>query len=158
MPPRYSYWTILAGGLPTAFRAALREELMPTFQRLRSKHPDAEMKWFQRGRLWDSQEAAQVDARQTAVREDVRAGRGRDWRPGGDHRDPKQKYKDAKKARNLDRRHDRFERRQNAAGPNRGSTGPSRPPKRVTNSAPGDPATPKPEGKQTRGRQAPRRR
>src|SRR5215207_9786683 len=58
MPPRYSYWTILAGGLPTAFRAAEREELMPTFQRLREKHPDAEMKWFARGKLWDSPEAA----------------------------------------------------------------------------------------------------
>ena len=49
MPPRFAYWTILAGGLPTAFRAAERDELMPTFQRLREKHPDAEMKWFARG-------------------------------------------------------------------------------------------------------------
>ncbi len=49
MPPRYSYWTIIAGGLPTAFRAAEREELMPTFTRLREKHPDAEMRWFARG-------------------------------------------------------------------------------------------------------------
>ena len=30
MPPRYAYWTIIAGGLPTAFRAAEREELLPT--------------------------------------------------------------------------------------------------------------------------------
>ena len=58
MPPRFAYWTILAGGLPTAFRAVDRDELMPTFQRLREKHPDAEMKWFARGQLWDSPEDA----------------------------------------------------------------------------------------------------
>ena len=58
MPPRFAYWTILAGGLPTAFRAAEREELLPTFKRLREKHPDAEMKWFARGKLWDSPEEA----------------------------------------------------------------------------------------------------
>ena len=91
MPPRYSYWTILAGGLPTAFRAAERADLLPTFNRIRDKHPDAEMKWFARGRLWDSPEAAQEDL------ERVRARRDRDWRPGGDHRDPRKKFKDAKR-------------------------------------------------------------
>ena len=49
MPPRYVYWTIIAGGLPTAFRAAERDDLMPTFKRIREKHPDAEMKYFARG-------------------------------------------------------------------------------------------------------------
>ena len=44
MPPRFAYWTILAGGLPTAFRAAEREELLPTFKRIQEKHPDAVMK------------------------------------------------------------------------------------------------------------------
>ena len=34
MPPRFAYWTILVGGLPTAFRAAEREEIEPTFKRL----------------------------------------------------------------------------------------------------------------------------
>ena len=87
MPPRYSYWTILAGGLPTAFRAAEREDLLPTFNRIRDKHSDAEMKWFARGRLWDSPEAAQEDLERARVRRD------RDWRPGGDHRDPR-KFKD----------------------------------------------------------------
>ena len=38
MPPRYSYWTIIAGGLPTAFRAARRDELLPTFARILEKH------------------------------------------------------------------------------------------------------------------------
>lgn len=54
MPPRYAYWTILAGGLPTSFRAATRDELLPTFKRLQQKHPDAELKWFSGGRLWNS--------------------------------------------------------------------------------------------------------
>src|SRR5687768_12296283 len=122
MPPRYSYWTIIAGGLPTAFRAAERDELMPTFTRLREKHPDAEMKWFARGKLWESPEAARRDTDErrggTRERRDERpAGsrprsrgpapdgdepkRPRDWRPGGEHRDPRQKYADAKKAKNL---------------------------------------------------------
>jgi hypothetical protein len=87
MPPRYSYWTILAGGLPTAFRAAERADLLPTFNRIREKHPDAEMKWFARGRLWASPEDAQADLQRARVRRD------RDWRPGGDHRDPRQAFK-----------------------------------------------------------------
>ena len=65
MPPRYSYWTILAGGLPTSFRAAERDDLLPTFNRLQERHPDAEMKWFQRGRLWESPEAAQSEFQKT---------------------------------------------------------------------------------------------
>lgn len=92
MPPRYSYWTILAGGLPTAFRAAERADLLPTFNRIRDKHPDAEMKWFARGRLWESPEAAQEDLQR------VRARRDREWRPGGDHRDPRKKSADVRRA------------------------------------------------------------
>lgn len=128
MPPRYSYWTILAGGLPTAFRAALRADLEPTFRRLREKHPDAEMKWFARGKLWASPEAARIDRppRDRDTRGGTRGGgptrretparpgeaRGRDWRPGGEHRDPRQTFKDARKARNLDRRQEKFARKQ----------------------------------------------
>src|SRR5215212_8090556 len=109
MPPRFAYWTILAGGLPTAFRATERDELMPTFQRLREKHPDAVMRWFARGKLWDSPEQARESSeRERAARSQGRTG---DWRPGGAHRDPRQKFKDAKKARNIDRRRTRFERK-----------------------------------------------
>lgn len=131
MPPRYVYWTILAGGLPTAFRAADRDELLPTFRRIKDKHPDAEMKYFARGKLWASPEEARqaADARRTA--EARRGGhrgalsRGPDWRPGGDHRDPRQPFKDAKKARNIKRRKVRFEQRQRDAG---GTEGPPRAP------------------------------
>lgn len=97
MPPRYSYWTILAGGLPTAFRAAERADLLPTFNRIREKHPDAEMKWFARGRLWASPEEAQADLLRARIRRD------RDWRPGGDHRDPRQAFK-TKRPRDAARR------------------------------------------------------
>ena len=104
MPPRYAYWTIIAGGLPTAFRAADREELLPTFQRIKEKHPDAQMKYFARGKLWESQEAARAA-------EQRKSARSRDWRPGGNHRDPRQKFVDAKKQRNAAMRKERWERR-----------------------------------------------
>jgi|RhiMetdeSRZDD1v2_1073273.scaffolds.fasta_scaffold161661_4 hypothetical protein len=102
MPPRYSYWTILAGGLPTSFRAADREDLLPTLRRLLARHPDAEMKWFQRGKLWESPEAARADF------EKARAPRGREWRPGGEHRDPREPFKARKRERNQARRQQRF--------------------------------------------------
>ena len=117
MPPRYVYWTIIAGGLPTAFRMTEREELLPTFRRIKQKHPDAEMRYFARGRLWNSPDEARAEAAArraaAAQRHSTRGGpsRGRDWRPGGEHQDPRQKFKDAKKVRNQDRRQERFDRR-----------------------------------------------
>ena len=113
MPPRYSYWTIIAGGLPTAFRAAEKDELLPTFTRIKHKHPDAELKWFARGKLWDSPESARAANRPEArSSRPASPARGRDWRPGGEHRDPRQKYKDTKKARNVEERKRKFDRRQ----------------------------------------------
>jgi len=119
MPPRFVYWTIIAGGLPTAFRAAEREELLPTFKRIQEKHPDAVMKYFARGRLWESAEEAKQEADARRARAQRADPRGRDWRPGGEHRDPRQKFKDAKKKRNLDWRKERFDRRQAGAEPPR---------------------------------------
>lgn len=115
MPPRYSYWTIIAGGLPTAFRAARREELLPTFTRIRERHPDAEMKWFARGKLWDSPEQAREACSRRRGRTHLSHSRDSGWRPGGDHRDPRQKYKDARKQRNLRRRAEKFARKHGAA-------------------------------------------
>lgn len=102
MPPRFAYWTILVDNQPTAFRAGTIEDLMPTFKRLKERHASAVMMWFQNGRLW----ASRFDAREAM------AARGRGakpaprparrpatWRPGGTHEDPRQKYKDAKKAK-----------------------------------------------------------
>lgn len=188
MPPRYAYWTILVDGQATAFRAAQQDDLMPTFKRLKIKHPSAVLMWFQNGKLWpsrlDAQEAMRergergrsADPKQSGFRgrkklewqpksgpatehrtklewrppgekphrekprgkdprgekpgldwkprgatpskmarpRDERTSRApgrtsgerqpegrrdRTWRPGGDHKDPRQKYKDAKKAK-----------------------------------------------------------
>jgi hypothetical protein len=111
MPPRFAYWTILVGGLPTAFRAAEREEIEPTFRQLQQKHSDAEMRWFARGKLWASPEEAR-EALERAKDKGQRTkdqGRDRNWRPGGSHRDPRQPYIDAKKRENQRRRERRFE-------------------------------------------------
>ena len=111
MPPRFVYWTIVAGGLPTAFRAAEREELLPTFRRLQERHPDAQMKYFARGKLWESAEEAKRAAEEKRRAPKPAARRGRDWRPGGEHRDPRQAFRDAKKGRNQRARARKFERR-----------------------------------------------
>lgn len=84
MPPRYAYWTILVDGQPTAFRAAMEEDLLPTFKRLQQKHPSAEMKWFQNGKLW----ASRLEA-QEAMHERGERGRMGDKRQGGGFRDRK---------------------------------------------------------------------
>ena len=145
MPPRFAYWTILVGGLPTAFRATERDELLPTFKRLKEKNPDAVMRWFSRGQLWDSPDAAR--AARIEARDAERPRRGRDWRPGGEHHDPRQKYIDAKKARNVEGRKKRFERRQ-GDGP---AKGPGDRPDRPAPESRGEwkerPRGPKPEGR-----------
>src|SRR5512136_3072710 len=79
MPPRFAFWTIILDNQPTAFRARERETLLPTLRQLQSRNPDAAMKWFARGRLWESPEEAR---RQTA-----RAGRQKDRR--GLHKPPR---------------------------------------------------------------------
>lgn len=161
MPPRYAYWTILVDEQATAFRAALQDDLMPTFKRLRQKHPSARLVWFQNGKIWNSRLDAReamhergergragderqggfrsrrgpstwrTDRPKTSRPQDPRTPRPQDpktsardsegklawaprtettkarpaekrdkrWRPGGEHRDPRQKYKDAKKAK-----------------------------------------------------------
>jgi hypothetical protein len=96
MPPRYAYWTIIVDEQPTAFRAGAQEELMPTFKRLKEKHPSAVMMWFQNGKLWpsriDAQEAMRArgemgrrgDAKQGGFRD-----RKRDWAPKSHDSRPK---------------------------------------------------------------------
>jgi hypothetical protein len=82
MPPRYAYWTILVDDQPTAFRAGSMEDLMPTFKRLKEKHPSAKMMWFQNAKLWNSR----IDA-QEAMRARGEMGRRSDFRQGGGSRD-----------------------------------------------------------------------
>jgi uncharacterized membrane protein YgcG len=94
MPPRHHYWTIILEGKPTAFRAHLQEELLPTLRQLQARHPDAVMKWFARGRLWDSQDQERADALSKRRPTGAPGGRRpRDWRPGGEHKDPRDRFK-----------------------------------------------------------------
>jgi hypothetical protein len=135
VPPRYAYWTILIDKKPTAFRARLREELLPTVNQLRRTNTDVTMMWFARGRLWESpeQERDAWKRRRTgavpaaAGRPDAGRGgwaagkgrppgrppgdspkRGRDWRPGGKHEDPRARF---------DKRRKEARRQGTAAGP-----------------------------------------
>jgi hypothetical protein len=95
MPPRHHYWTIILEGKPTAFRAHTQEELMPTLRQLQARHPDAVMKWFARGRLWETQDEERADAIAKRRPRVQPAGdrRPRDWRPGGEHKDPRDRFK-----------------------------------------------------------------
>ena len=93
MPPRYVYWTILVDNGPTAFRAREREELLPTLNQLRRKNADVALKWYARGKLWESPEAERAAARVPKPIEK----RGHDWRPGGQHQDPRARFDKRKK-------------------------------------------------------------
>src|SRR5688572_25310719 len=110
MPPRFTYWTIIADGQPTAFRAATSEELLPTLKQLQSKQPDAVLMWFARGKLWPSEEAASMALKMERERRERRPA---DWRPGGEHKDPRDRFKvprDVKRQRFTARaRRDRIE-------------------------------------------------
>ncbi len=123
MPPRHHYWTIILEGKPTAFRAHLQEELIPTLRQLQVRHPDAVMKWFARGRLWESQdqERAEAIARRQPKSRGVLEHRPRDWRPGGEHKDPRDRFK---VPRDEKRRRFAQKVRRKSAGPgNRGGSG-----------------------------------
>jgi hypothetical protein len=125
MPPRHTYWTIILEGMPTAFRAHTEAELIPTLKQLQSKHPDVVMRWFSRGRLWNSPEEER--AALAAIRH-RKERRDRGWRPGGQHRDPRARFdlpRDEKRRRFAER----LRRPSGASGPDRpsGSNAPGRP-------------------------------
>src|SRR5215467_2933344 len=95
MPPRFVYWTIIFGGQPTAFRAGTREELLPTFKRIQAKHPDAQLRYFARGKLWYSDEEAQAALireryeRHERPRPTGPRPRPGQWKPRDEHRPPR---------------------------------------------------------------------
>ena len=93
MPPRFAYWTILIDNAPTAFRARDAQDLLPTLAQLKRTNENVVLKWFSGGRLWESPEAARDARRKPKVFEK----RGADWRPGGQHRDPRARF-DKKRA------------------------------------------------------------
>ena len=92
MPPRYAYWTILIDNSPTAFRAREKEELVPTLHQLRRTNKDVVMKWFARGRLWESRENERESWQRRKAPAEAET-RSRDWRPGGEHKDPRDRFK-----------------------------------------------------------------
>ena len=53
---------------------------------LRRKNEDVALRYFARGKLWDSPEQAQWAGRNVHATGEKR---GRDWRPGGSHKDPR---------------------------------------------------------------------
>ena len=97
MTARHTYWTIILADGPTSFRARDRALLVPTLRQLQSRDPAAALKWFANGRLWDSPEQAVEQTR--LARLAWRKTRGPDWRPGGDHRDPRDRVTKAKPRR-----------------------------------------------------------
>jgi hypothetical protein len=114
MPPRHTYWTIILEGKPTAFRAHTEDELLPTLKQLQAKHPDAVMRWFARGKLWHSPDEERLARMaRTAKREN----RGRDWRPGGTHRDPRERFQIPRDERRRRFRERLFRDRQEGVNP-----------------------------------------
>jgi hypothetical protein len=91
MPPRFTYWTLIVDGKPTAFRAKERDELLPTYKQIQRTQPSVVLRWFSKGKLWHSPEEERAAAvrERLAARERQQVARPREWRPGGSHRDPR---------------------------------------------------------------------
>jgi hypothetical protein len=115
---RTRFWTIFLGTDPTAFRARDKDALLPTLRQLQRRNPDAVIKWFERGKIFDSPEAAAAEAQR------AREPRPRDWRPGGEHRDPRARYK---LPRDEKRRRFKLRARRAQAMPEPPDTGAARP-------------------------------
>src|SRR6185295_1317034 len=102
MPPRFAYWTILIDGKPTAFRARDQQELLPTLAQLKRTNEQGEVKWFAQGRLWDSPEAQHAAGHRAHP---PREKRNSDWRPGGEHKDPRARFdKEAQRRKKREER------------------------------------------------------
>lgn len=100
MPAPRSFWVILIGKTPTSFRANAREDLVPTLRQLQRTQTDVTLRWFERGKVWESPEAALGAAKLAATT--AREKRTKEWRPGGEHRDPKARFeltRDQKRAK-----------------------------------------------------------
>jgi hypothetical protein len=101
----HAFWVIVTGSTATAFRGRRKEELLPTLHQLRRTQPDAEVRWFDRGKLWESPDQAREALKASRGRPKVK-GRSRDWRPGGSHVDPRARFK-----RTRDEKRAQFKRR-----------------------------------------------
>jgi hypothetical protein len=104
MPGRHAFWVIVDGTTPTSFRARDRDTLVPTLKQLQRTQPAVALRYFDRGQLWDSPIAA-FEALKAS--RSTRSDRPPTWRPGGDHVDPRQRFKLTR-----DQKRARFKRRQ----------------------------------------------
>ena len=83
-------------GTSTHFRARTQKQLFPIFKKLQAKHPTAEMKWFEYGKLWRS--PSEVGSKPDGINNDKDINkRSPDWRPGGNHSDPRARFKKKRK-------------------------------------------------------------
>ena len=100
MPAPRSFWVILIDTTPTSFRAKMREDLLPTLRQLQRTQSGVTLRWFEGGKVWESPEGA-IGAAKLAATE-AREKRPKEWRPGGEHRDPKARFqltRDQKRAK-----------------------------------------------------------
>lgn len=100
MPAPNRFWLILIGKTATSFKATEREDLLPTYKQLQRTQPEVSLRWFERGKVWESPAAAEAAVKLAAT--EARARRPKEWRPGGDHRDPKARFqltRDQKRAK-----------------------------------------------------------
>lgn len=128
----HAFWVIVTGTSPTAFRARRREDLLPTLHQLQRTQPDAVVRWFDRGKLWESPIEAREALRSRGRRPAAGERRGPEWRPGGSHEDPRARFKrtrDEKRAQ-FKRRQVRGRQQSEKGGPPAGETGPRSKPKR----------------------------
>lgn len=130
MPPRYVYWTIVIEGAPTAFRAREPEELLPSLKQIQRKTPGAVMKWFARGKLWDSPEQARETSR-SRDRTTGRAKSGKSFRApiarGGQRRRGEHRESDRRR-RGFDERPDKPLRFRRDSEPGEPEPPPAQPP------------------------------
>lgn len=119
MPPPTRFWVVLIGKTPTSFHAKEREDLLPTLRQLQRTQKDVSLRWFERGKVWESPEAA-IGAAKLAETE-ARERRTKEWRPGGEHRDPKARFEMTR-----DQKRAKFKREQSGGGA-AGADGPASP-------------------------------
>ena len=108
------------------------QDLLPTLRGFQRKNKNVVVKWFARGRLWDSPDAER--ASQTVPRPTEK--RNQDWRPGGQHKDPRARFD-----KEAQRRKKREQHAQRNAGPAR--EGNADRPRNFNPRAPKAPWTPK---------------
>ena len=135
MPAPHSFWVILIGKTPTSFRAKAREDLVPTLRQLQRTQSDVTLRWFERGKVWESPEAAIGAAKlaETTARE----RRSKEWRPGGEHRDPKARFELTR-----DQKRAKFKRDQGGSEDGPRSPFGARPPREPREGRPDRPARP----------------